>query len=125
MIISGHVGALAGGGVMVTVAAGADRADVHFTHAAQLAQQGKLESAEAEYQAGLKLRPGDPQAFNNLGVLYFQQRKLQPAIDAFDRAHRLDVRNSEIDFNLGLALSQTDERAASHRLSYGSLARRI
>ena len=78
-------------GVMVTVAASADVADVHFTRAAQLAQQGKLESAEVEYQAGLKLRPADPQALNNLGVLYFQQRKLQPAVGAFEQAHRLDA----------------------------------
>ena len=102
--------------LVVTVAAGADTADVHFTRAAQLAQQGKLESAEAEYQAGLKLRPGDPQAFNNLGVVYFQQRKLQLAIGAFEHAHRLDARNSEIDFNLGLALFQTS--AARRAISY-------
>ena len=84
-----------------------DSADQRFAHAAQLAQQGNLAEAEVEYEAGLKLRPGDAQANNNLGVLYFQERKLRQATGAFERAHRLDPQNAEIDFNLGLALYQS------------------
>ena len=79
------------------IAAAPDTADEHFARAAQLVQ------------AGLKLRPTDLQAWNNLGVLYFQQQDLQRAISAFEQAHRLDARNSEVNFNLGLALSNAGQ----------------
>ena len=88
-------------------AATPDTADEHFARAGKLGQEGKLAQAEAEYQAGLKLRPNDTQACNNLGVLYFQQRKLPQAIAAFERARQLDVHNAEVAFNLGLALYQS------------------
>src|SRR5579872_2782598 len=86
-----------------------DTAEDYFARAAQLAQQGKTELAQAEYQAGLKLRPGDTQAWNNLAVLYFQMHDLARAIPAFERARKLDPQNSEINFNLGLAYFQTEK----------------
>src|SRR6185503_21294023 len=91
-------------------------ADEHFARAAQLAGNGKVEQAEQEYQAGLKLRPGDSQAWNNLGALYFGRRALTPAIGAFEHAHSLQPGNSEINFNLGLALYQAGqtERAVQY-----------
>jgi len=71
--------------IVGALAATPDSADEHFARAGKLGQEGKLAEAEAEYQAGLKLRPADTQACNNLGVLYFQQRKLPQAIAAFER----------------------------------------
>src|SRR5438309_11685778 len=92
---------------VAVLAASPDTADEHFARAGKLGQEGKLAQAEAEYQTGLKLRPDDTQACNNLGVLYFQQRKLPQAIAAFERARQLDIHNAEVAFNLGLALYQS------------------
>src|SRR2546422_2557089 len=66
-----------------------DAAELHFRRASQLAQQGKLDQAEREYRLGLKIAPGVPEAYNNLGEIYFQRRGPPPAVAPFTKAHRL------------------------------------
>src|SRR5260221_12628916 len=89
------------------LAASPDTADEHFARAGKLGQEGKLAQAEAEYQAGLKLRPNDTQACNNLGVLHFQQRKLPQAIAAFERSRPSAFHTTAVAFNSGPALYQS------------------
>ncbi|PYV11184.1 MAG: hypothetical protein DMG23_05050 [Acidobacteria bacterium] len=90
-----------------------DRAELHFRRASQLAQQGKLDQAEREYRLGLKIAPGVPEAYNNLGVIYFQRRDIPRAVATFKQAHRLRPDDPEVSFNLGLALYQAGELAAA------------
>jgi tetratricopeptide (TPR) repeat protein len=89
-----------------------DRAEWHFGRASRLAQQGKLDEAEHEYRLGLKIS-SSPEAYNNLGAIYFKKQHLPEAIGAFKRAHRLEPDNSEFSFNLGLALYQAGESLAA------------
>ncbi len=85
-------------------AAAPDTGEDHFARAGKLVQNGSLEQAVAEYQAGLKLHPADAQAWKNLGALYFQPH------------------NSEINFNLGLALYQAGR--AQRAIGYLEVASR-
>ncbi|PYV21161.1 MAG: hypothetical protein DMG24_20440, partial [Acidobacteria bacterium] len=87
-------------------------AESHFLRASKLAEQGKLNEAEREYRTGLRITPS-PDADNNLGVIYFKRRKLAQAVEAFERAHRLEPQNAEFSFNLGLALFQQGNGAAA------------
>jgi len=47
---------------------------------------GNLEAAERSLQRAIKLQPRSAQALNNLGIVYFDQRKYQDAIDTYNRA---------------------------------------
>jgi Flp pilus assembly protein TadD len=88
-------------------------AESHFTRAAELMQAGQLEEAEKEYRAGLEIAPGNPQALNHLGVIYFKKHDLRQAIATFKQADRLQPANAEIAFNLGPALYQNGESEAA------------
>jgi len=79
----------------------------HFERASRLAQQGMRDEAVREYRWGLAIDPNSFAAFNNLGVLYFQQHDFLQAADAFTHAHRLRPGDPAISFNLGLALYST------------------
>jgi len=52
----------------------------HFSRAKQLAEQGKLAGAVSEYHVGLRLDPKSAAAYNNLGAIYFQEKKFRDAI---------------------------------------------
>jgi tetratricopeptide (TPR) repeat protein len=48
--------------------------------------RGDLAGAERQYTTAI--RSGDPSAWNNLGVVYYKQGKVQAAIDAFNMGAR-------------------------------------
>src|SRR2546428_12788741 len=87
-----------------------ERAELHFRRASQLAQQGKLDQAEREYRLGLKIAPGVPEAYNNLGVIYFQRRGNSPAGAALKPAHRVGAGGPGGRFHLWLGSYQARER---------------
>ena len=78
--------------------------ELHFQRAAQWVKEGKLDAGEQEYLAGLKLSPDSPAAYNDLGALYFQQRRFHLAAGAFGKAAHLRPNDSQIAFNLGISL---------------------
>jgi len=90
-----------------------DGAEAHFRKAAAFAQQGKLDDAEHEYTAGLRLSPQSAAAYNNLGALNFQQDQFIHAAAAFQSARRLRPSDPEIAFNLGLALYKRGDAAGA------------
>jgi tetratricopeptide (TPR) repeat protein len=52
-----------------------DQVEEHFLAAQQAQQQGRLDDAVHEYLAVLKLAPGLPEAYVNLGLVYYAQSK--------------------------------------------------
>src|ERR1700676_1793057 len=52
-----------------------DQVQEHFLAAQQAQQQGQLDDAVHEYLAVVKLSPGLPEAFVNLGLVYYAQSK--------------------------------------------------
>jgi len=61
----------------------------HF-QAAQLAQQrGQFDAAAREYKAVLQLQPGLPEAYINLGLVYYAQAKFDASAQALAQAARL------------------------------------
>lgn len=66
---------------------------------------GNLDAAERSLERAIKLQPRSAQALNNLGIVYFDQRKYQEAADTYRRAIAL-VGNGypEAQNNLGNAL---------------------
>ena len=87
-------------------------AELHFQRASKLAEQGNANEAEHEYLLGLNLA-ASPEAYNNLGVIYFKRQNFPRAAFAFKQAHSLRPEDSEISFNLGLALYKTGNSAAA------------
>lgn len=61
----------------------------HFAAAQQDQQQGLLDAAIHEYQAVLKLQPGLPEAYANLGLVYYAQSKFNESAQALATAAKL------------------------------------
>jgi tetratricopeptide (TPR) repeat protein len=66
-----------------------DQVQEHFLAAQQAQQQGRLEDAVHEYLAVLKLAPGLPEAYVNLGLVYYAQSKFDGSARALSTAARL------------------------------------
>ncbi|MFQ6093706.1 MAG: tetratricopeptide repeat protein, partial [bacterium] len=63
----------------------------------------ELESAEREFKKALKFNRKLPEAYNGLGLCFFQRKRAkQWAIENFKKAIRLDPKYVEARFNLGL-----------------------
>lgn len=61
----------------------------HFLAAQQDQQQDKLDEAAREYQAVLRLQPGIPEAYVNLGLVYYAQSKFDESARALAQAGKL------------------------------------
>src|SRR5215467_11864914 len=67
---------LPGGGILQ-----ADEYTDLFQKAAAYGSQGKYQQAILVYQAVLKIRPGAPEALNNLAVMYYEAHDYRKAFD--------------------------------------------
>jgi tetratricopeptide (TPR) repeat protein len=79
-----------------------------FRKAAAYTQQGRYEQAIAEYKAALAIRPGAPEALNNLAVMYYELGKYS---DAFDIASKIWANHPELKsaaLITGMAAIQTN-----------------
>ena len=61
----------------------------HFERAQQDQQQGLLDSAAREYQAVIRLDPGMPEAYINLGLVYYAQAKFENSARVLASANKL------------------------------------
>lgn len=61
----------------------------HFLAAQQDQQQGNLDAAVLEYKAVLRLQPGLPEAYINLGLVYYAQSKFDESARALATAQKL------------------------------------
>ncbi len=66
-----------------------DQVQEHFLAAQQAQQQDRLEEAVHEYLAVLKLAPGLPEAYVNLGLVYYAQSKFNDSARALSTAGKL------------------------------------
>ena len=66
-----------------------DQVQEHFLAAQQAQQQDRLDDAVGEYLAVLKLAPGLPEAYVNLGLVYYAQSKFADSARALSTAGKL------------------------------------
>ena len=66
-----------------------DQVQEHFLAAQQAQQQDRLEDAVHEYLAVVKLAPGLPEAYMNLGLVYYAQSKFDESARALSTAGKL------------------------------------
>jgi cytochrome c-type biogenesis protein CcmH/NrfG len=71
---------------------------------------GHFEAAETNINQAIALAPDDPYNLFVMGRLKFGQKKYDEAIDAFNRAAKLDPQDAQIQNFLGLALSEKGMR---------------
>jgi len=62
----------------------------------------------------------EPRTLNSLGYAYMVVRNYPQAIEAFNRALKLDPEDAQARFNLGLAMLDLDRRAEARKY-YGEL----
>jgi len=67
---------------------------------------GHFETAEINIKQAIALAPEDSYSLFVLGRLKFRQKNYDAAIDAFNRAAKLDPQDAQIQNSLGLALSE-------------------
>ncbi len=66
-----------------------DQVQEHFSAAQQAQQQDRLDDAAGEYLAVLRLAPGLPEAYVNLGLVYYAQSKFDDSARALSTAGKL------------------------------------
>ena len=79
---------------------------VHFYLASALGAQDRLEEAASSYLTCIRLDPGAPYAYNNLGATYRILSRFEEAMQFSRRAIEIDPKFSFAHHNLGLVLWQ-------------------
>jgi len=90
LVVLGH--AIASACLLLSVAAAQEsnsKVQEHFLAAQNDQQQGHLDAAADEYNAVLRLAPGMPEVYVNLGLVYYAQAKFEESATAFATAARL------------------------------------
>jgi len=80
----------------------------HFRMAQQDQQQGLLDAAAQEYQTVLRLQPGIPEAYVNLGLVYYARAKFADSARAFATAAKLRPGMRGVSLWLGIDDVKTD-----------------
>jgi tetratricopeptide (TPR) repeat protein len=79
-----------------------DQVQEHFLAAQQAQQQGRLDGAVHEYLAALKLAPGLPEAYVNLGLVYYAQSKFDDSARVLSTAGKLRPGMRGVNLWLGI-----------------------
>ncbi len=95
---------------------------LHYHLAVGLYNEGKLDSAAAEFRAALALNPGLAEVHNNLGVILDRQGKHADAIGEFRSAVRVNPRYLEARYNLAAALLEAGRAKEAEDLARAGLA---
>src|SRR5438309_12022783 len=74
-----------------------------FAAAQQARAHGDLSTAEAKYLEVIRHAPQLVNAYHNLGIVYFAERKYADAVSTLEKAVKLNPRLSEARFMLGLS----------------------
>lgn len=84
-----------------------------YNEARSAQKSGDLASAAAKYEAIIKIAPQLQPAYNNLGLLYFQQRDYAKAAAVLERAVKLDPASAATSTLLGMSLYELGDYAAA------------
>lgn len=90
-----------------------DQVREHFSAAQQAQQQDRLDDAVREYQAVLKLAPGLPEAYVNLGLVYYAQSKFEDSARALSTAGKLRPGMRGVSLWLGIDEVRLNHPAAA------------
>lgn len=97
------------------MSAGAQQAgsavEQHFLAARQDQQRGLLDAAAEEYKTVLRLQPGLPEAYANLGLVYYAQAKFAESAQALATAARLRPGMNGVNLWLGIDEVKLDRPA--------------
>ncbi len=74
----------------------------HFLAAQHAQQQGRLDDAVTEFKEVLQLQPGLPEAYANLGLVYFAQGEFENSAKAFASAEKLRPGMRGVELWLGI-----------------------
>ncbi|MDR0420325.1 MAG: tetratricopeptide repeat protein [Prevotellaceae bacterium] len=85
-------------------------ANLMFSEANNLYNEGKYEDAVDVYEAILNAGKESSYLYYNLGNAYFKQNALASAILNYERAYRLNPSDEDINHNLAIARSQITDR---------------
>jgi Flp pilus assembly protein TadD/peroxiredoxin len=77
-----------------------------FTFGVALFQHGYLEQAAASFEQVIAAKPGDPDAYYNLGTLYLRQNDLKKAEEFLEQTVKLRTEYPEAWNNLGMIAAQ-------------------
>ncbi len=76
--------------------------ETHFLAAQRDQQQGQLDAAAREYQAVLRLQPGLPEAYVNLGLVYYAQARFEDSARALATARKIRPAMRGVSLWLGI-----------------------
>ena len=82
-----------------------DRARVRLELGRHYATQRRFDEGAREVAAAIRLKPGDAEAWNNLGALRRQQGRADEALSSYRRALELRPGFAEVHHNIGLLLA--------------------
>ncbi len=83
----------------------------HFRAAQQEQQAGQLDAAAHEYQAVLKLDPRLPEAYANLGLVYYAQANFEDSATALGKANELRPHMRGVGLWLGIDYVKLNQAA--------------
>lgn len=86
-----------------------------FTYGVALFQRGYLEQAAASFQQVIKTKPGNAEAYYNLGSLYLRENSADTARPYFEQALKLRPNYPEAWNNLGMVAAQEGQDAEAVR----------
>lgn len=78
-----------------------------LSEARSLQEKGDFSHAEAKYKQYLIWRNQDAQIWTNLGILYYQNKRHEKAIESLITAIEIDASQGAAYYNLGLAFTDT------------------
>ena len=91
-----------------------------FTYGVSFFQHGYLEQAEASFKQVIAAKPGNPEAYYNLGTLYLRRNAFQEARQYLEQTVKLQPDYPEAWNNLGMVAAhenQTDEAVRNFQQS--------
>jgi len=91
-----------GGAAQVVSSQIQDRVQEHFLAAQQAQQQGRLDDAVGEYKEVLRLQPRLPEAYANLGLVYYAHGEFENSAKAFAAAEKLRPGMRGVNLWLGI-----------------------
>ena len=94
---------------MLSVAQTRPPLDPHRQAALALEQQGKLDQAEIEWRAFLKLHPRDPEPMAHIGLIDAKQGRYKEAVPSYRKALAIDPNVPGLRLDLALALFKGGE----------------